>query len=344
MKPVNWLSVYFREYDGYGHSGLQMVRALVEAGVDLRTRAPQNVDEKLPEPLRSAIKSIISKGPMDADTVVYYALPSLFYELPAYQVGFTQFETNRLPGYWPEDLNRMHEVWTTCDELAEVFRQSGVTRPIYTVPLGVTAEHYAPARRRKTEPFLFMHTGLPEPRKGAEIAIKAYRLAFGDYEKVRLVLKGTGIPQELNRRQPQGVDFMLGRYPYKHMRDLLLRCHCFVYPTRGEGWGMIPLEAMCTGIPTLLTSFLGTAMFAKYGIPVRHDLVEADYYPHLNPCGEWAEPDIEDMAEKMLDVYENYEEHEERATENARAVAEEFTWAKSAAVMVKHLARIEAQS
>ena len=106
---------------------------------------------------------------------------------------------------------------------------------------------------------------------------------------------------------------------------------------------MIPLEAMCTGIPTILTAFLGTAEFAQYGIPVKHKLVEADYYPHLHPCGEWAEPDVEDVAAKMLEVYDDYEEHEERAAENAQKVAEEFSWTNSAMAMVKHFERIERQ-
>ena len=341
MLPVNFQCIFFRIFDGYGHSGLQMMHSLVNQGADIRAREYQAMDRKLEEPWRTSVASILSKPICEAPVVIYYALPPLFREADAYQVGFTQFETDRLPGDWLGDLNRMDEVWTTCPQLVSVFVKSGVMRPIYSVPLGVSSERYPRVRHKKSEPFYFIHTGMPEQRKGFEIAIKAYRLAFGNYDKVRLAIKGTGIPQELNRRQPQGIDFMLGRYPFKLMNDLYARSHCMVYPTSGEGWGMIPLEAMCTGLPTILTSFLGTAEFADYGIPVKHSLVEADYYEHLMPCGDWAKPDLEDLAARMLDVYDNYEEHEERAYENAKVVAEKFTWQESARIIMKHIERIE---
>ena len=103
---------------------------------------------------------------------------------------------------------------------------------------------------------------------------------------------------------------------------------------------MIPMEAICTGLPTILTPFLGVAEFAKYGIPVKYKMVEADYYEHLKPCGQWAEADIRDLADKMIDVFDHYEEYEERAHQAAIDCAREFTWEKSAAAIAGHLERI----
>lgn len=103
---------------------------------------------------------------------------------------------------------------------------------------------------------------------------------------------------------------------------------------------MIPMEAISTGLPTLMTPFLGTEAFAKYAIPLDYRIVEADYYEHLMPCGEWAQADIKDLADKMEDVYINYEKYEEQAYENALKCAKEFSWEKSAETMVSHLNRI----
>jgi len=337
------MGVYFREFDGYGHSGLEMVNALLDLGVDVRPRAKQpSIDPTLPEAMRTAVEKLVKREPVEAPVVVYYALPSLFYELPDYQVGFTQFETNRLPEYWIEDLERMDEVWVTCKELVDVFSKSGVTRPIYVTRLGVRGDRFTPARRKKTKPFRFVHTGMPEPRKGADLVLKAYRLAFGGYEdEVRLTMKGVGIPQDWMNRLPLGVDFILSRYPTKLLVDLYHNSHCMVYPTRGEGWGMIPMEAMATGLPTILTSFLGTSEFAKYGIKVGHKLVEAEYYEHLMPCGEWAQPDLRELADLMIDVYDNYEKYEDAAFTDSREMVKEFSWENTAKQIRGHLERIE---
>jgi len=342
-KPVNFMSVYFREFDGYGHSALEMVRALMNQDVDVRPRVRQSVDPTLPKEMRRLIERITDKGPIEADTVIYYCLPPMFYHYEdTYEVGFTQFEASRLPDFWVENIEMMTECWTTCDALVEVFKQSGVTIPLYTVPLGVRADRYKPVRRKKEKPFVFMHTGLPEHRKGYDLVIKAYRKAFlKHHDDIRLCLKGFGIPEELNRRQPMGIDFVLGRTPLNRLMELYKRAQAFVYPSRGEGWGMIPLEAICTGLPTIITPYLGMSEFAHLAThQLNYELVDADYYEHLLPCGEWAEPAIDDIADAMVDIYDNYEEYEEQAYENALKAASEFSWERSGEIIKKHLTRI----
>lgn len=339
---VNWMSVYFREHDGYGHSALEMVRALDAAGLDIRYRTQQGgMDRTLPGEMRDIIRGIHTKGVHEAPVVIYYAIPTMFPETDAYQIGFTQFETSRMPEHYVEPINRMQEAWTTCTGVKQTLLDSGVEVPVYVVPLGVRADRFPRKKRVKSDPFFFVHSGMPEPRKGHDLVLSAYRLAFGGREdKVRLVFKGMGIPDDLHRRMPVGVEFALGRYPAPRLVDLLHQCHCMVYPSSGEGWGMIPLEAISTGLPTILTPYLGMEAFAHLGIPLEYSMQKAEYYEHMMPCGDWAKPSLEDIAAKMLDVYENYEEHAERAYENAGRAAVEFSWERSAEAMLGHLERI----
>ena len=62
-----------------------------------------------------------------------------------YKIGFTMLEIDGLPREWVRQANVMDEVWVPSRFNAGTFRESGVTRPIHVVPLGVDPDHFSPA-------------------------------------------------------------------------------------------------------------------------------------------------------------------------------------------------------
>lgn len=101
-------------------------------------------------------------------------------------------------------------------------------------------------------------------------------------EDARLVLKWTTLhsPKFLWRDLPIDYDWVTcygANLGEDEMRSLLFNADCSVYPSRCEGFGMIPLEHMATGLPCILTPWSGVEDYLWDG-PAR-DVVPGEFLP-----------------------------------------------------------------
>jgi glycosyltransferase involved in cell wall biosynthesis len=92
-----------------------------------------------------------------------------------------------------------------------------------------------------------LYAGTLEPRKGIDQLLEVW-LSLPE-PRPRLVLCGAS---GWRVRVPQGVE-QTGYVPRERLRDLYRRARVFVYPSRYEGFGMPPLEAMACGAPVIAT-------------------------------------------------------------------------------------------
>jgi len=118
-------------------------------------------------------------------------------------------------------------------------------------------------------------------------------------------------------------------YP-RQVVNMLYNCSdCVISTTLGEGWGLSWIEAMATKTPVIMpgntalveciTDYKG--YLTKSGADPSHFTI----LPHDN---EIIRPlvDVEDMVEKMLHVYNNYDEAMERAEKAYEWVRNELNW------------------
>ena len=103
---------------------------------------------------------------------------------------------------------------------------------------------------------------------------------------------------------------------------------CFVAPARGEGFGLIPLQNIALGVPTVLTAGSGQAQFAH--------LASATVDWTLKPAtvGRWHEASVEDLVWKMRWQYEDRDVQRRLAYARASHVVKEFSWAMAAEKLV----------
>ncbi len=242
------------------------------------------------------------------------------------RVAVTMFESTQLPPTWAGPLNRCEAVIVPSAWLVQVFRNSGVTVPIYVVPLGID-EVFTPGERKRQVPYTFLANADRmdwNRRKGWDVAVCAFEVAFCNRSDVRLVFKARERSKSVQFTNNNIVVVQADLTPaalnaFYHQAD------CMVFPTRGEGFGLPPREFAATGGLVLATAWGGTADdIDAWGVPIPYTLKEA-WHPNDEKHGPglWAEPDVDALAALMVQAATrpaDWERHARQAAERVRAL------------------------
>jgi hypothetical protein len=111
--------------------------------------------------------------------------------------------------------------------------------------------------------------------------------------------------------------------------DLYAGAHCYLQPSRGEGFGLQPLQALAQGCPTILTGAHGHDSFAHLGHSLSTTMAKSEYFIY-GEAGDWWEPDFDELCDHMRWVYDHYGDACAKAWESSRVIAADFTWARCA--------------
>jgi len=313
---------------GYGVHGIATHKGLTNIGVDVYDGLADSADLELENKRAGICKDI------------------LFLTLASHVNGwwkgqrahlFTMYESTEIPESFRETLHNFETVLVPSQACLEMF--SRYHDNVKYVPLGVDGERWHYQKRNTDDVFFnFMIAG-SGVRKGNDLAHKAFLKVFGNHKPSvdkpipRLIMKS---PKN-EKYEGNNVQVVGGYMPPEDEVALYASAHCYLQPSRGEGWGMQPLQALAQGIPTILTNAHGHVPFAKYGITLSSELVPATYMDIFGNSGEWWEPNFDELCASISEVYENYDEHAARAATNSPLVINEFTWEKSAQAIVEAL-------
>lgn len=129
----------------------------------------------------------------------------------------------------------------------------------------------------------------------------------------------------------QNIIVDLRRLPLNKLVHIYNQAHCFIYPTRGEGFGLTLCEALATGCPSIATPVTGVADFfdEDIGYPVKHDIREVPLKIYNLNTREFV-PDTKDFIQKMIFVLEHYKEALKKGKKASKKIRNKFTWKKSA--------------
>ena len=111
-------------------------------------------------------------------------------------------------------------------------------------------------------------------------------------------------------------------FEYRSLVKIYNQAHCLVYPTNGEGFGLIPFQGIATGLPTIVTNATACADFAEMSVPLDSSPAPGKGI-HL---GDWVNPDLDDLRDKMKYVYENFDEVKEKTLHSANIIHSTQTW------------------
>lgn len=266
-----------------------------------------------------------------------------------FRVGYTMFETDKLPSgkTWAgKSGNAAHTINSSCDLLIvpcehnrKLFKDSGVDIPIEVVQNGLHPTGFPLLDRSKREPghkYTFLIMGTLSIRKNSGAVISAFIQAFKGIDDVRLIVKtqsGTHGHMEFDKSLGD-IEIIDAVYDSKQMRQLMKEADCFVFPTHGEGFGLPPIEAAATGLPTIIARNTGMADYANedYFLVVDSDKKEpAKRYPKdWGDVGNWYVPEFDQIRDKMLWAYEHQDEAAALGQRASVWVREQFDYRKKA--------------
>lgn len=298
MNYQNWIGVNDPRY-GYG----SMLKGFVD-------HAPDGV-------------TLNSKASVEVYMGVPYVKGSWLKD--AHRVCFTMWETDKLPADFIRWLGQYDQILVTCEHNVEVFSRHHDV--VTSVPLGVDQTIWRPTREPVDGPFRFHAGGSLWGRKGLDVVVEAFRRL--NLKNAELHLKVAPHAKDVPTR-PMPANVVLHRQwmDLDTQVDWFQQGHVYVAPARGEGFGLMPLQAISCGIPTILSDTSGQKQFAHLAtgvIPTQKT---------KSPLGGfWDEPDLRGLMELMRDHYDRWDYLRQQAIATVPDV-DEFSWKRAAEKLV----------
>lgn len=280
---------------GYGYAGSNIIKSLTNLGYEVV------FDDK------------------KADVQLNFCQPDYFqFNKNQYQIGYTPWESTSMKKEWVNKFNRCDEVWTTSDWCANVFQDNGVKKDIKVFPHGIE-NIWKPNRRSIFEdrPLKFLHVGEPAARKGGKNAVDAFIKYFVNDDRYSLTIKAhhyntTRVYVNNNKLATpnyyNNIKIITEELELSQLVNLYQSHHVLIYPGWGEGFGLIPFQALATGMPTICTE--GWAHYKNYLGPLKlKSTLTEEPIPNTIKnihLGKMFKPNQEHLEEQMLFVAENF--------------------------------------
>lgn len=267
---------------------------------------------------------------------IYHAPQSVAGVQSPFKILYTMFESTKIPEEWGEYLERVDEIIVPSRFCQEAFLKAGYKSTV--IPLGYDSDTYTYKPRKpkaQGEVFTFLHYNAFNIRKGFTEVLKAFIQEFDKSEPVRMVFKTTldNPPIPISPQIYPHIQVLTGEYTQKQMNELLHTADCFVYPSRGEGFGMTPLEAMATGIPAIVPNAHGISEY--FDSEYMYEVKVKDTCPGLysrykgQDVGTMVVCSVRDLRKQMRYVYEHRDEAIEMGKKGSQ-YAKNYTIKRSA--------------
>lgn len=294
------------KYTGYGKGAIALLRKLKDINdfnfevMPILNHVSDNIDDD------DEIRTMLVDGYTNRSSGLGIVLgfPTNVDSLgSSYKVVYTMYETTDIPGSWVNHVRNANEIWVPSRFCGKVF--SKYNKNIRIVPWGYDESYFnTDIPIVKNGYFTFASVGVMGYRKGVDILVEAFKSAFQHNDDVKLIIKSRDtrwLPViDDDRITVLDVDFsdeMLANF-YKTI-------DCLVLPTRGEGFGVPPLEAAACGTPALVTRWSGPVDYIDdngiWGIDIEPELRKVKEMDAFH--SKWCEPDKDHLIHMMQYMY-----------------------------------------
>jgi len=304
---------------GDGHS----TKYLNLVGVDI----PKVGYGKMVQGLRQALSKHVTFDDL-AEHTVFALRPNMIKGWHKQQTPhlLTMWETNWLPPEFSMYVKEFKTVLVPSLHNWELF--SKYHDNVRVIPLAVDRTIWYPQPHKPNKKFKLLCGGSEWYRKSLDVVLEVFnKLQLPDAElHIKIVPPHLFAPKDL---EYPNVIVHREWMTVEEERDLVLSADAFISISRGEGFGLMPLQAISAGIPTIVSNAHGHREFsdlATHRIPTTLVPTAKGVWQNV---GDWDEPDQEATAEAIKDIYNNRDKYRKQAEQTAPQT-EAFNWDTSA--------------
>jgi hypothetical protein len=330
LNNITWLAKY-DDYSSMGILSQRILEQLDKRDYNLACKAIIGTTETE----NSLIYDLLSKTPKK-DIGIMFSYPDMIGYLDEFKtkIIYTGVDTTDEAGNFVENANKADYLITPSNLSKKRIENMGVKKPVFVLPHGIDPEVFKYTERTKTDIFKFLYVGECSDRKGIFHLLKAFTDLFKNNPKVELHIKSNTDMLFYNSKEVKDIikDYKnifwhIGNVGHNEVIKLYKECHAYVYPSRGDSFGMTLLEAMACGLPIITTELPGATDVVDGKVTyIKSKIVPVKGHPWFK--GEWGEPDLEDLKSKMKSLYKNYDTS--KLKEYSDFIRKNYSWEKIA--------------
>lgn len=333
IHPDVTVAGFIQMADGMGRQSVELINALKDHfDVHFKktrilhnlTDVPENIHKILSDRTRPLGKVVIFEETLSEPEACFQ---KVFSTLRNNQIrlAYSMFETSKIPQDFVNKIERYFDAVIVADPYnVKTYKDSGVTVPIFVLPLGLDLTRFieAPLKSHKNTPFVFANFSTCENRKNHLMMIRAFAKAFGNRDDVILKINArrgiepetTLVRQEIEDLGLKNVFFTVESVDNTQYLKNFQSIDCYVNFSKGEGFSIQPREAMALGIPVIVSdnTAQSTICASNLVLSIPSNIEERAIYesfPTGDDYGNNFNSSLEDAASAMQEVFENYENH-----------------------------------
>lgn len=256
-----------------------------------------------------------------------------------YKVHMSQIESTKFEQHKVEAYSSVDEFWTASEWGKEAAVNSGMDESrVFVYHHGIDPNLYTPFLRGQKNKIRFLHIDSGSPRKRSDLVEDAFNILYKKNKNIELTLKYSHSPHLGHSWLNESVLEKNGNWVRPGTRHInetlsdqemvsLINFHdVLVYPSEGEGFGMIPLEVLATGMPVI-----STHEWAPYSNYFKPGHIESELKPSKINWGYHKEGNatiavFDSIVERMQYFIDNIEKMSTDCFNQVDQIKEEYSW------------------
>ncbi|BDS49758.1 glycosyltransferase [Rhodoluna lacicola] len=269
------------------------------------------------------------------------ALFGLLFDSGIYKIGFWSWEFEDAPKIWKTLAGLVDEVWTNSDFSALAISKVLPGTNVSCVPMKPQSALLSKNPTQGDSHLFTFYTSFDfqsdVDRKNPFAVIEAYRQAFGrSSNSTRLVIKsinGKRHKKSLDRlneliSKDKSIELIDSHLSVEENFELLNSADVFVSLHRAEGFGLNIYDSMTMGKRTITTGYSGNMQFQDQNTSNLVEFKRVPFrkiYSTYKISSFWAEPSIEDAANRMRKVFQEVGSDPKSLIGIAKAVSDKYS-------------------